>query len=76
MERYIKITVEEYHDNKGELYGNENIYDSTGAYAGIFKGYDKDGLKFIKVELGGRQELFTYYQSMVEIEVTPIFVAL
>lgn len=75
MKKTCKITVEEYLDNKGELHQVDMIYDSKGDYIGHFDGFDPD-LKAIQVNLNGKCKLEYYWQCMVEIEYTPIYVAL
>ena len=72
-----KITVEEYLNNKGELHRNETIYDSKGDFYGRFNVYNLENFSDIWVtRFDGVQVNCKRHEIMVEIEYTPIYIAL
>ena len=72
-----KITIRHYFDKKGELHRNESIYNSKGEFVGWFHSFDMDNFLFVNVRTIHEKIEPAYIEDfMVEIECTPIYVAL
>ena len=72
-----KLDVDQYLENKGELHHQETIYDSKYDFYGHFAGFDTDKIPNILVKrFDGVIVSCKPYEIKVEIEYSPIYVAI
>ncbi len=74
--KYIKIDLNEYLQKGGELHCNESIYDEKENFIGTFDTWDLEKFELINVKTPHGIIKINRVVAMVEIECTPIYVAL